>query len=69
MKKLTMIILMALLAAAMLATLVATASAEGQATIYIYRLSGLVGDNRGEPVFINGRMLGQNSQRTFPVMM
>jgi hypothetical protein len=33
--------------AAMRATLVATASAEDQATIYIYRLSGLVGDNRG----------------------
>jgi hypothetical protein len=42
-------------------------AAEGQATIYIYRLSGLVGDNRGEPAFIDGRMLGQNSQRTFLV--
>jgi Protein of unknown function (DUF2846) len=37
----------------------------GQATIYIYRPSALAGGARVEPVFIDGRMLGQNGSGTF----
>ena len=37
------------------------------AKIYVYRLSGLAGGARIEPVFIDGRMLGQNGSGTFLV--
>jgi hypothetical protein len=37
----------------------------GKATIYVYRLSGLAGGARVEPVFIDGRMPGQNGSGTF----
>jgi hypothetical protein len=39
----------------------------GKAKIYIYRLSRLAGAARIEPVFIDGRMLGQNGSGTFLV--
>jgi Protein of unknown function (DUF2846) len=39
----------------------------GKAKIYVCRLSGLAGGARVEPVFIDGRMLGQNGSGTFLV--
>lgn len=37
----------------------------GKAKIYVYRLSGLAGAIRVEPVFVDGRMLGHNGPGTF----
>lgn len=37
----------------------------GKAKIYVYRLSGLAGVIRVEPVFVDGRMLGHNGPGTF----
>ncbi len=39
----------------------------GKASIYVYRSPGLAGAARIEPVFIDGRMLGQNGPGTFLV--
>lgn len=43
------------------------ATEPGKAKVYVYRSSGLAGAARIEPVFIDGRMLGQNGSGTFLV--